>query len=340
MAKKSAGGTTTRSKRRGAKRANPGGKGAVKPRRVGKAAKKVARKKAAKKVARKKVANGRKVAVKKVHRKVAPLTIVTIVFAIHDYAEIVDSPNAPYFNQLITQYGLATNYHDSGIRPSLPNYLVLVSGDPQYPGSVDLGPTSSPFPARAANLGTQLEAAKIQWRSYQEGMGNPCKLVASGNYNPVHNPFFYFDDIQNGNGGFCAAHNVDYTQLASDLAGGTYRFMWISPDMRNSGHDPVNDPVGALKTSDAWAQAIVPRILQSPAFKANGILFITWDTAAGRNGPQSRVPMIIVSPKIKSGFRSSKRYDHKSYLATVEDLLGMPRLATVANEPSMREFFK
>ena len=60
----------------------------------------------------------------------APLTIFTILFENHDYKEVVGSPNAPYFNSLIATYGLATNYHDSGTHPSLPNYLVLASGDP------------------------------------------------------------------------------------------------------------------------------------------------------------------------------------------------------------------
>jgi phospholipase C len=228
------------------------------------------------------------------------------------------------------------------VHPSLPNYLVLISGDSQSPVITDVEPTKPPFPVHAANLGTQLEAANISWCSYQESMGAPGKLVASGNYNPKHNPFLYFDDIQNGSNGFCAAHNVDFAQFASDLAGGRYRFMWISPDMRNSGHDPINDPVASLKTADAWARAIVPQILQSPSFKSNGILFITWDQAEGRNGAsQTQVPMIIVSPKIKSpGFRSSTKYDHKSYLATVEDLLRLPRLPTVAKEPSMLEFLK
>ena len=98
MAKKSGSGGLTRSKRGGAKKPRPASKdGVKKTRRVSKA----------KKVVRKKSASRRKQAVKKVHRKLAPLTIVTIVFAVHDYAEIVASPNAPYFNQLIAQYGLA-----------------------------------------------------------------------------------------------------------------------------------------------------------------------------------------------------------------------------------------
>jgi hypothetical protein len=273
---------------------------------------------------------------------ISPPVIFTILFSNHDYAEVLDSPNAPYFNELIAKYGLATNYHDSGAHPSLPNCLELASGDTQYPAIVDLEPTAPPFPSKSAHLGSQLEAGRIPWRSYQESMGRSGALAAAGLFAPRHDPFLYFDDIQNGSNGLCAARNVDYSQFAADLAGGTYRFMWISPNLRNDGHDPTADPVTALKMADSWAQANVPQILESAAFKTSGVMFLVWDEAEGRNGnSKSQVPMIILSPRIKTaGYRSNTRYDHKSYLATVEDLLGLPRLPAVANAPSMLEFFR
>src|SRR5207302_11280412 len=114
-----------------------------------------------------------------------PGTIFTIVLENHDYAEIVGSTNAPYINSLIAAGGLATSYKDTG-HPSLPNYLNMISGDNQYPGIIDVDPTFLWFPAKVANLGTQLEAAHIPWRSYQESIGTPCLLTASGNYAPKH----------------------------------------------------------------------------------------------------------------------------------------------------------
>ena len=52
-----------------------------------------------------------------------------------------------------------------------------------------------------------------------------------------------------------------------------------------------------------------------------------------------RSPMIVVSESIRQpGFKSNKAYSHRSYLATVEDLLGLARLETVKSEASMREF--
>lgn len=266
--------------------------------------------------------------------------IFTIVMENHDYAEIVGSPNAPYFNKLIASYGLATNYMDSGEHPSLPNYLTMISGEPQYSGGLDLLPDTSPFPVTAPNLGTQLEAAKITWKSYQESAGTPCNMSVVTPYAPKHDPFLYFADMQVSE--LCAARNVDYGTFAADLAAGATRFMWITPNLTSDGHDPDKDPVTGAKNSDAWAATEIPKIMASSAYKNGGVIFLTWDEAEGRSGNSNdQVPMIVISENIKSaGFTTAKAYSHKSYLATVEDLLGLPRLATVANEPSMTEFFK
>ncbi|HEY8079862.1 MAG TPA: alkaline phosphatase family protein [Labilithrix sp.] len=272
------------------------------------------------------------------------LTIFTIVMENHDYAEIVGSSNAPYINSLIASYGLATNYVDSGVHPSLPNYLTMISGAPQYSGGMDVDPTQSPFPVNAQNLGTQLEAAGVAWRSYQESMGSACALAAvtnpAGNYAPKHDPFLYFTDMQAS--ALCTQRNVDYSQFAADLAAGTYRFMWITPNLTDDGHDPQANPVTGLKQSDAWAAKEIPKIMASAAYTNGGVIFLTWDEAEGRSkDSKDQIPMIVISPKMKSaGYKATAAYSHKSYLATVEDLLGLPRLATVKSEASMLEFLK
>jgi phospholipase C len=265
----------------------------------------------------------------------------------HDYAEIVGSTNAPYINSLIAQYGLATNYMDSMEHPSLPNYLTMISGAPQYGGGNDLDPKQSPFPVKQDNLGTQLQTAGITWRSYQESMGSPCTLTdvtnpSGGNYAPRHDPFLYFTDMQAST--LCSDKNVDYSSFAADLAAGTYRYMWITPNLTNDGHDPQTSPATGLKQADAWASKEIPKILASSGWKNGGVLFLTWDEAEGRTkAPSSKdqIPMIVIAPNIKSaGYQSKTAYSHKSYLATVEDILGLPRLSTVTSEPSMKEFFK
>jgi hypothetical protein len=218
----------------------------------------------------------------------------------------------------------------------------MVSGAPQYPGQHDLLPTEGPFPVDQENLGSQLEAARIPWRSSQENTGTPCKLSDSGNYVPRHDPFLYFTDMQTGAGGLCAKTNVDYGQFAADLASGSYRYMWITPNLVDDGHNPEQNPVTGLKNTDAWASREIPKILDSAAYKNGGVIFVTWDEAEGRAGhSKDQIPMIVISSRIASpGFKSTKPYSHRSYLATVEDMLGLTRLPTVASEPAMRDFFR
>jgi acid phosphatase len=270
-------------------------------------------------------------------------TVFTILFENHDYKEIVGSPDAPYINSLIDQGGLATNYFDSGTHPSLPNYLYLISGDTQYPGIIDVNPDWIPyFPSDADNLGNQMEQAGIAWRSYQESSATACNLDTMGDYAPKHDPFLYFTNIQKGPNDLCANRNVDYSQFPADLAAGTYKYMWITPNLVNDGHNPTNDPVTGLKQSDAWLSKELPKILASDAYKSGGVIFITWDEAEGRNGDdKDQVPMIILSPKIKSpGYKSSTKLTHASYLATLEELYGLPKLKAAANAATLFEFFK
>ena len=100
-------------------------------------------------------------------------------------------------------------------------------------------------------------------------------------------------------------------------------------------------PVTGLMQADHWASVEIPKILASDAYKNGGVIFLTWDEAEGRGtDSKDQIPMIVISSKIVSaGFKSSKSYSHRSYLATVEDMLGVPRLATVAQESAMTDFF-
>jgi hypothetical protein len=213
----------------------------------------------------------------------------------------------------------------------------MISGDNQYFGVVDWSPTFWPFPKDSPNLGTQLEGASITWRSYQESMSTACNLSAAGLFAPKHDGFLYFTDMQSDT--VCKERNVDYSSFAADLASNSYRYMWITPNLEDDGHNQT-DPVVGMQATDAWMQQEVPKILASDGYMAGGILFITWDEAEGRNGDdKDKIPMIILSPRIKSaGMTSSTAYTHSSYLATVEDVLSLPRLETVQATPSMMEF--
>jgi hypothetical protein len=264
----------------------------------------------------------------------APFTVViTILLENHDYKEVVgNAADAPFINSLIERYGLATNYIDSKVHPSLPNYLYLISGSTQGVTS-DYNAGSKP-PFKADNLGDQMTTAGIAWRSYSEDMGSACNLSDGFRYATRHDPFLYFDGVRNGPNGQCASTQVDYKSFSADLAAGSYKYMWITPNLFNDGHGgplPIpffDDPAKDLQTSDNWLAAELPAILESDVFKAGGVLFLTWDEAEGRNkDDKDQIPMIVVSPRLKSKGRTlDVATSHASYLATVEDIFGLPRL--------------
>src|SRR3989442_7984232 len=107
-------------------------------------------------------------------------------------------------------------------------------------------------------------------------MPSPCCGGAfSGRYAKKHDPFLYFDDIRR-NGARC--HRVvPYRQLSRDVAGGRLpRFVWITPDLCNDGHDCRTD------TADEFLRRAVPPILR--ALGPHGVLFLTWDEGSSDRG--------------------------------------------------------
>jgi phosphatidylinositol-3-phosphatase len=217
-----------------------------------------------------------------------------------------------YTSQLAAKFAATTNYH--GItHPSLPNYLAMTSGNTW--GVTDDGWHDLP----AGGLGAQLTAAGIDWRAYMEGMTAGCYRNGNG-YALKHNPFAYY-------GSECPSQVVPLSQFANDVSGNVPRFVWITPNQCHSGHDC------STATADAWLAQIVPTILDTTAWEDNGMLLITWDE--GEDTANSVLTLVIHSdPVIHS---SAKAYDHYSLLATIEDLLGLPRLGAAAQAEPMTD---
>ena len=206
-----------------------------------------------------------------------------------------------YTAQLAAQYGAATNYHGVS-HPSLPNYLALTSGSTY--GVADDGFHALP----KGGIGAQLSAAGIEWRAYMEGMGSGC-FNSRYPYALKHNPFAYY-------GGACPSQVVPFTQFANDMKTSVPHFVWITPDMCHDGHDC------STATADKWLELTVPAILAAETFQDDGVLFITWDE--GNDNANTVLTLVIHSDPLIH--RSDRAYDHYSLLATVQDLLGLPRL--------------
>ena len=217
----------------------------------------------------------------------------------------------PYVASLAARYGSLTDYH-AVAHPSAPNYLALTSGSTW--GRHDDSYVELPH----ADIGQQLTDAGLPWRAYMEDLPGDCRQ-STGQYAVKHDPFAYY-------GGACPPEVVPLSDLGPDLGGSTPTFVWITPNLCHDTHDcPVS-------VGDTWLRSIVPQIMASSAWQHGGVLFITWDEDDG--SADNHIATLVISPSLRPTDPAAP-YTHLSLLATIEDLLGVPRLATVASTPAI-----
>lgn len=161
------------------------------------------------------------------------------------------------------------------------------------------------YPRSIRTIADQLTAAGKTWRAYMGDMGNdpnresatcghpvintadgtqraekPSTAVPLGDaYATRHNPFMYFHSIIDSPN--CQTGVVNLDRLPQDLksAATTPNLVFITPNLCDDGHDGpcANGAPGGLVSADAFLQKWVPEIMDSPAFKRDGLLIITFD---------------------------------------------------------------
>jgi phosphatidylinositol-3-phosphatase len=259
-------------------------------------------------------------------------TVFTIVFENQD-AQAVLVPANSNFYRLSQTYGRADAYI-SNQHPSLANYIVMTSGDRHGIASNNPPATNTPVPG-TDNLADQLDAAGIRWRAYMESMGTPCNQTSSNEYGVQHNPWVYYTSLT-ADPQRCNDHVVDFDEnFAADLAADNYDYMWISPNMCNDMHDCPAD------VADAWLGRTVDQIMASPGYQRGGAIFVMFDEGHVRIFNSSAdLATIVISPNLVSQpYATSTRFDHRSYLATIEDIFNLGRLPTTTDATPMDEFF-
>lgn len=246
-----------------------------------------------------------------------PGTIFTILLENHSRDQV--EGRAPYFDALAAA-NVSLERYESTLQPSLPNYIVLTSGA-THGITTNTGHTID-----VPNLAQQMDVAGIAWRAYGEGTSTPCDRRDHGRYAGRHMPFVWYQSVF-GDPAFCAQHVVPFEQFWPDLAADTVKYMWITPDVCHQAHAPC-----PISEADAWLSQVVPRILASPGYQRGGVLFILFDE---RGNATPQLPAIVASPLLRTRGPQGDLLGHRSYLATVEDLLGLPRLATTVGATSM-----
>jgi phosphatidylinositol-3-phosphatase len=292
---------------------------------------------------------------------------------------------APYLADTLRKAGaFLRQYHGIG-HYSLDNYIAMISGIaptrdtqidcPRYIDFVETGvsPDGQPigsgcvYPSHVPTIVNQLEAKGLTWKAYMEDMGaEPLREPAACGHPPIgaidstqraiptdhyatkHDPFMYFHAVIDS--ATCKRNVVPLPALESALGSlsDTPAFSFISPSLCHDGHDRPckNGEPGGLVSADAFLQHWVPLILNSPAFRADGLLIITFDEAlsidatacchepsgpnvmnSGVNGPGGgRTGAVLLSRFIKPRTASNVPYNHYSLLRSIEDIFALDHL--------------
>lgn len=228
------------------------------------------------------------------------------------------------------------------------------------------------YPANVPTLVDQLERTKLSWRAYMEDMGkdpmrergtcghapagsedNLLTATLSDEYADKHNPFVYFHSIIDDHLR-CDRHVINLDRLRADLSAvaSTPNFVFITPNLCEDGHDQpcVDGRPGGLVSSDKFLRTWIPLILNSPAYRTDGLIIVTFDEAdsgsvadstaccgevgmrgarfpPGINGPGGgTVGAVLISPFINGGTVSATPYNHYSLLRSIEDIFHLPHL--------------
>jgi hypothetical protein len=261
----------------------------------------------------------------------------------HSYEDVVGNAEMPYYNQLIQQYGLATQFY-ADQHSSLPALMWLVAG-----AAVEPNNDTTSCEHSQDNVVRELLKQGYTWRSYQENMPS---AGFQGLYSPDnlyyrrHNPLIDFTDVCPGTGQ--DMNSVPYAQMAADFAANKIvNYTYVTPDSDEDAHN------GTLAGADQWLQANLPAVLARPEFApgGDGILFLVWDegtlstdnrcSSTVTTGCGGRTATVVIGPQVKPGYQSTVLYRNENVLATVCAAMGLsPCPGAAQNAAPMADFFK
>ena len=265
------------------------------------------------------------------------------------------------------------------------------------PGDINIDGTTSIAAADhviGKSIGDQLAEAGLTWKSYQESLPpngadevnisdgyftdrtNFAAILpaltpplAGGDvvalYAVKHNPFAYFQSVQEG---YLAGNSLDNTVdfdgadgLYADLASGNVpAFSFIAPNQCNDQHgrgnagafcnyDPSDNGTQAglnpalILRGDVTVRKLVTAIKRSPAWHSGkNAIVVLWDENDYSTAPETnQVPLIVDTSYGVHGHVSVTRYDHYSLLKTLEAGFALPCLnhACDSNVSVMTDLF-
>jgi hypothetical protein len=208
------------------------------------------------------------------------------------------------------------------------------------------------FPIETLSLPDQLVAGGLRWRAYAEDLANgpggvkSCRHPTEGQiddtaqgrpgdeYATRHNPFVYFRSLTELGG--CGTEDLPLDALTEDLKTeqATPNFSFIAPNLCHGGWEATcaDGSPGGLAAADAFLAQWVPQILDSPAYRADGLLIVLTGAQPGAEPADAATGALLVSRFAKPAVSSGTPYDAFSVLRSVEDLFGLDYLEGAAAE--------
>lgn len=257
-----------------------------------------------------------------------PDHIVIVIEENHSYSQIIDSPHAPYINELAVKGALFTQ--SFGItHPSQPNYLALFSGSTQ--GITD---NSCPHTLTTPNLGHALLAAGLTFAGYSEDLPEAGSLICKdGSYARKHNPWANWQNSPAN--GLPAEINLPLTSFPTDYSA-LPTVSIVVPNQVNDMHHG-KDPE-AIQTGDRWLRDHVEAYVQW-AQQHNSLLILTWDEDNDNAKENNRIVTLFIGPMVKAG-RYDQRITHYNVLRTIEDLYGLSHSGASADAEPITQVWK
>lgn len=273
------------------------------------------------------------------------------------------SSPAPWLSGTLRSQGtLLTGYRPLAGAGDLASLIALTSGQPPTKETaqncaayVRFAATGKPdkrgalvgsgciYPDDMLTLPDQLTIARHTWRGYFEDMSNDaaatksCRRPVEGGpddtqagrsgdeYAADHNPFVYYGSLVDL--GDCQSNDVPLDQLTTDLQSEktTPSFVFVAPNLCHGGWEATcadGEPGGAA-TADAFARQWAQAILDSPAYKKDGLLIVLFGTVPAGTAPPGA---LLVSRFAKAGGTDDKRLGPYALLRGIEDVFGLTHL--------------
>jgi phospholipase C len=254
--------------------------------------------------------------------------IVILIFENKEFGSVIGNSKMPVFNQLANDYTLLTQFY-AVTHPSLPNYIAMIGGD-----TFGIESNCQDCFLNVTSLPDLIEGSGRTWKAYQEDMPEPCYLGSTDQYAQKHNPFVYFDAIRLDSAR-CQRSVLPLTALQTDIAAGTLpNFIFITPNLCNSGHDC------SLDVTDRWLGDRLTELV--PALERDGpnyLIVLTWDEGQGNHSccglPEEaggRIAVVLISPLVKKNFQDVSQYTHYSLLKTIANGWSLPYLGHALEE--------